>query len=398
MKYHQPFLHKSEGRVIKVTEAEPFLLIELDDTIFYPGGGGQPHDKGHIRKEGFEAEIVDVKKEGSIIVHKARPIKGTVSEGDLIEQEHDIFRREQLVRMHTGEHMLFSALQKTIKDISLDKIALDVSESSLFVKADNLTWSELFASEELVNKTILEARKVIVKEVKKEEAALIPGLRIKLDRIKDEKIRIVDIEGYDLAACTGIHALDTSFVGNLLITKFNQTHGSYELRFRVNEKAELFSLARTARELSAVLETDTKQLVPFIKKMKAEDEELKKKVRSLELEKTRETNSEKIGKVNFVYNSFENIERRQLMDQANALLAPDTVIFFINNTTGKKEVILITAPNLAINAIGLLKPVLDQFIGKGGGRDNVAQGSVTSGKDEEIIAAIKEQIKNLRLA
>ncbi len=213
--YQEPFLHTLNAKVINIEEKDGFLLVELDDTIFYPAGGGQPCDTGIIKNNYFEGKVVDVSKKDGKIVHKLKIIDGTLKINDNITCNHNIKRRLSLVRMHSGEHVFMGALLKTIKDIKVDKVRLDEDESSLFVICKNLTWEQIFEAEKLANNVIKENRDIIVKEVSKEEAKSIKGLRIKLDRIKSNKIRLVEVKDFDLAACAGTHALKTSFVGNM---------------------------------------------------------------------------------------------------------------------------------------------------------------------------------------
>jgi len=391
--YQESFLHKKDAKITNIEEKEDFLLVELDDTIFYPAGGGQPCDTGIIKNNYFEGKVVNISKKDGKIVHKVKIIDGTLKIDDMVSCEHSINRRLRLVRMHSGEHIFMGALLKTIKDIKVNKVRLDEDESSLFVICKNLTWEKIFEAEKLANKIIKENRDIIVKEITKEEAAKIPGLRIKLDRIKDEKIRIVEIKDHDISACAGTHALKTNFIGNFLVTKFNLFKGDYEIRFKTNVSEDLFELARIARLSSSIIKKDVKEVPEFIENLMQENEKKTAKLRELSASLVKEFNEEKINDINFIYSIFDEVEKKQLVDQAALLKKEKTVVCFLNKLCDNAQIIIVASEDSGFKANELLKNLMDKFNGKGGGRDNFAMGSIKVEFSEKIIETLKELVK-----
>ncbi|MBU4283780.1 MAG: hypothetical protein KJ968_01620 [Nanoarchaeota archaeon] len=391
--YQEPFFHEKESKVTNIEEKYGFLLVELDDTIFYPAGGGQPCDTGIIKNNYFEGKVVDVSKKNSKIVHKLKIIDGTLKINDRVICQHSIKRRLSLVRMHSGEHVFMGALLKTIKDIKVDKVRLDEDESSLFVICRDLTWEKIFEAEKLANKIIKENKDIIVKDVTKEEAAKIHGLRIKIDRIKDEKIRIVEVKDYDIAACTGTHALKTGFVGNIMITKFNIVRGVYEIRFKTNVSEELFELARIARLSSSIIKKDVKEVPDFIKKLMTDNELKTNKIRELSSKLVQDVNEEKINDINFISNIFQDVERKQLVDHAASLVKEKTIVCFINKIGEDSQLLIMASEDSSIKANELLKEVMKKFNGRGGGRENFAMGSLKADFSEKAVETLKELVK-----
>jgi len=248
--------YTSEQIIKEVTKSNDYLLIELDNTIFYPGGGGQPCDTGTIESDSFKGDVVEVYIEQDKIIQRVKPKKGNIKQGDKIVIKINKERRTKLIQMHTGEHIFYKAIEMALKDSKLDKIHLGVEESSIFIKTDKLTWEDLFKAEELANKIIEEDRSLIEKQYTKQEAIDLGKLRIKPDRIKSDKVRVVEVKDFDYSACTGLHCESSGQVGNILITKFSFNKGSWEIRFKVNVKKELFELARITRQSASLLETD----------------------------------------------------------------------------------------------------------------------------------------------
>ena len=273
MKYYETFLFEDKSIVKSIEKKDNFLLIELDDTIFYPGGGGQPYDTGIIKTDSFNGDVVKVYREHGKIIHKVKPRQGTLQKNDSVTIKIDEDRRIKLVRMHTGEHVLFKALEIILGKVTLKKIDLDEKESSLFINTKKLTWDDLFKAEEMVNAIIEEDKPMIEKNYTKEEAIKLGKLRIKPERIRSDTVRVVEVENFDWSACTGIHAKTTGFVGNLLITKFNFVKGSWEVRYKTNVKKSLYDLAKITRKAATLLGTDTDNILKSIKRLQEEKEQ-----------------------------------------------------------------------------------------------------------------------------
>jgi len=222
--------------ITKTAKENSLLLITLDKTPFRPASGGQPTDFGIIENENFSAKVIDaVEKEGDVI-HKCEVIQGAVSVGDKIIAKIDSKRRKNLMLMHSGEHLFFSCLKKTLekKGISaeVDKVSIDEDESTLFVKAGSLNWYLVFEAEELANKIISEGKDVHIEYAGKEALPELEkkGIRIKEERIKEGFIRVVEFSGTDISACTGTHVKNTSEIGTL---KFESAENKGKGRKRV---------------------------------------------------------------------------------------------------------------------------------------------------------------------
>ena len=387
-------MHEKNASVKNIEEKNGFLLVELDDTVFYPGGGGQPCDTGTIRNNYFEGKVVDVSKKDGRIIHKVKAVDGALKINDNVTCGHSVKKRLSLVRMHSGEHVFMGALLKTIKDIKVNKVRLDEDESSLFVICENLTWEKVFEAEKLANSIIKENSDIIVKEITKEEAAKIPGLRIKLDRIKDEKIRIVEVKNHDISACAGTHALKTGFIGNFLVTRFNLVRGAYEIRFKTNVSDEFFDYADIARKTASIIKKDIKEVPEFIENLMQENEKKTAKLRELSASLVKEFNEEKINDINFIYSIFDEVEKKQLVDQAALLKKEKTVVCFLNKLGDNAQIIIVASEDSGFKANELLKDIMEKFNGKGGGRENFAMGSIKAEFSEKAIKTFKDLIRN----
>jgi alanyl-tRNA synthetase len=386
---------KIEGsaRVNSIVQADGFLLARFDHTRFYPGGGGQPCDTGRITGKGFSGRVVEAYKDADTVMHKISAEQGELRPSDEVLLEIDMDRRIALMKMHTGEHILFKSLQNELSgNLMLDKISLDPEESSLFVKCDGLDWDILFRAERETNRIISEDRKIIETHVSRDDAKAMEGLRIKIDRIRAEKIRVVEVEGFDMSACTGTHSPSAGFVGSLLITKFNQAKGSYEIRFRTDVKKDMFGLAESARKLAFLLKSDPSGAAQVLESVLKERDSLKERYRDLAAKVPVELIQKELKGCTLKYQILEGLDRKRLIDISNSGLKEKTVVLLLNTDEEKASAMLTCSADLGLDVPRILTSSLAMFGGKGGGRDRFAQGSV---EKKHVQGLIEEIEKNL---
>jgi len=391
MKSYYKDIAELSGIVKSVEEKHGHLFATFDDTIFYPGGGGQPCDNGWIISENFEGEVVEV-DEKEDIVHKINSLRGKLKAGEKVLMKLNVQRRVSLVRMHTGEHIFFKSLQTILPSALIDKIDLDEAESKLFIFADKLSWKEIFEAEIIANKIISQNRDITETEYSKEDALKLEGLRIKPERIPGNIVRVIRVEGFDLSACRGVHAHNTGIVGNIFISGFSKTGKGAEIRFKTNVGPELFAYSAILRESASLLGTNVAEVPAFIIKMQNEISDLKSKFRDVAAKLLLNANIEEINGKKFIWNVAEGLDNKQLSDAAMKLCKQDCVVALVNKGE-TNSVIIASAVDTGIDAPKVLQQALKEFSGKGGGRERFASGSF-SGSVETFIGNLKELIEN----
>jgi misacylated tRNA(Ala) deacylase len=204
-----------EARVVKLSGRE----VVLERTAFYPGGGGQPADKGSLGIGPVGADVVDARREGSSIVHvldKAIPDTVRDLRGSL-----DWERRFAHMRYHTALHVLSGVIWRNFEakvtggQMRADRARMDFSFPGEWT-------SEVVGDiERLTNQALAEERPVRVYELEREEALANPDLirtQVNLVPERMRTIRIVEIEGLDTQADGGTHVANTREVGGMEIT------------------------------------------------------------------------------------------------------------------------------------------------------------------------------------
>jgi misacylated tRNA(Ala) deacylase len=209
------YLKEFESPVVGLSGRE----VILARTAFYPGGGGQPADKGTLGVGPVSAAVVDARREGDNVVHVLdKAIPDTVRE---LKGELDWERRFAHMRYHTALHALSGVIWRSFGakvtggQMRADRARMDFSFPGEW------TVDVVGELERLVNEALVEGRSVKVYELPREEALENPDLirtQVNLVPERVKMVRIVEIEGIDTQADGGTHVENTEEVGEVEIT------------------------------------------------------------------------------------------------------------------------------------------------------------------------------------
>jgi misacylated tRNA(Ala) deacylase len=209
------YLREFEARVLKNAGRE----VVLDRTAFYPGGGGQPPDKGQLKIGPVQAAVVDVKRREEGIVHVLdSPIPETVEK---INGVLDWGRRYAHMRYHTALHVLSGVIWKnfgakvTGGQMRADRARMDFSFPGEW------TAGGVGEIERRTNAALAEEHPVKVYELPRAAALEDPDrIRTQVNLVPEhvKMVRIVEIEGIDTQADGGTHVANTREVGSMEIT------------------------------------------------------------------------------------------------------------------------------------------------------------------------------------
>jgi misacylated tRNA(Ala) deacylase len=193
--------------------------VVLDQTAFYPGGGGQPADTGVLHTSDGDLNVTGMKRIDGQIVHLLERDTPFPSVGTNVLGEINWDTRYRLMRTHTAMHVLCGVVWKdfgaqvTGGNMGLERARMDF-------ELEDLNEVRIQHIEGRCNEVIAEGRNVSWKTLSREEAFQIPDLiRTKINLLPEhiQEVRIVEIDGLDIQADGGTHVSNTSEIGGLKI-------------------------------------------------------------------------------------------------------------------------------------------------------------------------------------
>jgi len=404
--YEEQYMREFEAKVLRVIDKE---YVILDKTCFYPEGGGQPADSGHLIFDKKKIEVVDVQKVGRVIVHK---IKGKVipKENSTVKGVLDWNKRYGLMQNHTATHLINGAARRVLgqhvwqfgTQKGVESSRLDISHYR------RLTQEEVHKIETLANQAILQNMPVKTAWMPRNEAESKYGFRLyQGGAVPGKEIRVVKTGDWDVEACAGTHLKSTGEIGFIKIIHSERVQDGVERlvysigipALKAVQRNEQI-LWKVSEILNAPLEKLDKTAERLVQELKETNMERKKLVKELaeresagsgakQLEKVKE-----IGGIKLVLRDFrDSIDVDRMVKTANEIIKRDeaTVTIFYG-ANGKNVRIMVMAGKAAlekcVNADEIAKEASAVIGGGGGGKPNFAQGGGT--KVDKLQEAIKK--------
>jgi len=235
--YTDAYRRSVDARVAVVEAGETSALLILDRTVFYPGGGGQPADRGLIIRagDGRSWTVRAARKVGGEIVHELEPDDGEPpAVGERIQVDLEWARRLALMRTHTALHALCGVVWRDYGALVTGG-NMEPGSGRMDFEFERMSGDLVDAIEAAVNAELMAARDVRVDVLPRDEAFAIPDLiRTKVNLLPPgiEQIRTIEIVGLDLQADGGTHVSNTREVGGIRVT-------GYESKGRINKRIRI---------------------------------------------------------------------------------------------------------------------------------------------------------------
>ncbi len=237
--YTDAYLRTVTASVREVQPAQEAkgALIVLDRTILYPGGGGQPADRGVIRaSDGRTWVVVSARKVGDDIVHELEPGAAPPDVGTAGQYEVDLDweRRYRLMRTHTALHALCGVVWR-VHGALVTGGNMEPGAGRMDFEFETMSGDLVAEIEAKVNAELALARAIRIDFLPRDAAFAIPAhIRPKVTRLRPGSAgsRTVEIVGLDLQADGGTHVASTSEVGAIRVT-------GYESKGRINKRIRM---------------------------------------------------------------------------------------------------------------------------------------------------------------
>jgi alanyl-tRNA synthetase len=384
--FTDPLCLEFDAQIAEVLQlADNRLGVVLDRTYFYPTGGGQEHDTGVIG----EARVLDVYKDEqrSEIIHVVdrEPAPGLVAAAGLVYAAIDRPRRLRHMQHHTAQHLLSHCC---VALLDLETVSANINgdtPSTLDLDGSEPGREAILQVETLANQIITEDRPVHTYFVAPEQLPTIP---LRKPPKVSEDIRIVEIDGLDYSACGGTHVATTGGIGVVKILRSERVKDKTRLHFIAGSRAvEYFqSLHDTVSGLAATMSVHPQELAAAVQRLaeqlKAAQRELGRLQAEMLIAEARQLYAE--ADINdqrrLILAAFSGRTMNDLRALAKELrLLPGTVAVLAGEQAGEAQpaqvqIVVACAADAGLRAQDLLRLLLAQINGKGGGDASLAQG------------------------
>lgn len=235
--YEDAYMKEFKAKIMAVHEQNGQYKIILDQTAFYPMGGGQPADTGTIKGKNGEASVKDVRMENDLVVHIAEEMEGKIEGKENVTGVIDWNRRYSLMRNHTLAHLMAEAIRRaTGTTIEVVGSGLDVDKARLDLAYQGSLGPVLPEIQKVANNIIEENRPVEIITMQRKEAEEYVGrfhesLKALPPQVKS--IRIVEIKNLHACACGGTHVKSTGEIGVAeVLRRMSKGKGVERIEFR----------------------------------------------------------------------------------------------------------------------------------------------------------------------
>lgn len=409
--YEQDSYIKSCDSVVKaVKRYDDETAFVLDKTVFHPQGGGQPGDSGYIEipDMGMKIRVKDTKKSEGIIYHIVdKSSLKVLDKNDLnfiidknVRCEVDWERRYGFMMAHTAEHILFRSIYNaTGGTASVSKIKLDVFSGKIFIENMHLKSEIIYRALEEANRIIEKNRGINIVYVEKDRLMEdYPGARVKIDRIKDNVVRLVVVDKFDIAACSGTHLKYSRELKAIAVKQINKQKNMIIISFITGLDAQRYLLDSCVKllDITAILDTDSEKLIPTLRNLKRDRERMVETIRKISksLGNTIIDNlkPERINNM-LLYKAILPVKNEELIKLANRLIKQDNTICLLASDIDKPFLVYASNSSLDIDMAELLRESCQQLGGGGGGKRNFATGGGKSAdKLDDVIDYAKKRI------
>ncbi len=370
--YESSYTRDWQTQITKKIEKDHEFFVTLEQTAFYPYGGGQPCDIGYING----IAVLDVFTEDDEVIHKVERLPETLNVTCTLDWK----RRFDHMQHHSGQHLL-SAVCLDLLQARTVSFHLGIDDVTIDVDQYEITAEQLLEIEREVNKQIYQNRKIHSYIVTKEQLMEIPV--VKMPKVT-ENIRIVEIEGIEYNACGGTHVSRTGEIGLIKLYKTEKLKDVTRIHFKCGYRAlhdyqESLTILGT---LSEKFNTGRKDILDRLEKWEQDRKQLQSRVEMLQEQNDDYLAKELLTKIegNVLTHIFEEKPLKQMQKLA-AKLGSEHHLIVLFASISENKVLLSQSGSHSISCGGFFKEHLGRFKGKGGGNNQSAQAGFTASED-----------------
>ena len=402
---------KFNAKVLGVVDSNKIIL---DQTIYYPEGGGQPSDEGTItRADGTVLNVNYAEKVDGVVLHHVAKEDIDKLDGIIDEEitgEIDALRRDLLTSNHSATHLIIASARKVLgKHIwqagsqnGIEKTRIDLSHYK------RITTDDLKEIEKLANEYVKQNLPVNIQWYDRTDAEVKYGFKLYQGGIVPGKdIRVVEIPGVDVEACAGTHVQTTGDIGIIKVLRTERVQDGVErIEYAVADSAinKIQEIDDILRQSSEVFGVDQEQLPKTCNRFFNEWKEQQKTIKSLEKQladakvSSLSDNIEQVNGYNILTEVIA-VNPGQLREIATNLVENDKTADMVVLINNEGNIVATANESILDNGMKMgdvIKTIGQYLGGRGGGKPNLAQGAGMTqlDKKDQAFQEIKDIINN----
>jgi len=398
----------SDGELVDSIGENTKADIVLDQTTFYPEGGGQAGDKGLIQTDSGVFVVTDtIKGIMNRIIHHGYMKSGLIQSQDTVETHVDVENRMASARNHTATHILHKVLKETLGDhveqkgslVDPTKLRFDFSHFE-GITAETLQSIENQVNERLFETLSVQTEQLAIDEAKKRGATALFGEKY------GDTVRVVTIGDFSMELCGGTHVQNASQIGLIKIISESGIAAGVRRIEAITGKEVYNYLSQVEDKMKHIstivkgnfddVETKVESLVNEVKSLHKEVEKMKSQAASSGIEDII-NNAKVINGLNVITGKLKGVQPnnlRELADKISDKIKDSVVVLASDN--GEKVALIAMADEVAVkkgaHAGNIIKVIAKMTGGGGGGRPNMAQ---AGGKDGSKIDEALEMVSKI---
>jgi alanyl-tRNA synthetase len=388
--YSEPWCREFDARVTDACPRDARTSVYLDRTAFYPTSGGQPHDMGTLGGVPL-VEVLD-EDDGRV----AHVVDGALAVGQAVHGAIAWPRRFDHMQQHTGQHLLSAAFDRLF-EVRTESFHLG-SDVSTIDLARAVSAGEVAAAETLSNQVVWEDRPVGIRFVTDEEASRLP---FRKPPVKEGRIRVIEIEEFDLSACGGTHVSRTGEVGIVGVRSWEKYKGGMRVEFVCGGRA--LDAYRTFRDAVTgsirALSVLPGELADGIAKLQTANKDAQREIKTLRERlgafdgRALADGAETIGGLKVVVAAVDGYDAATIKPVVVAASSQPGGVAVLFSTGSPRVVAAARDASAAhVDCGALVRALTERFGGKGGGRPELAQGGGMQAEVEDLVAFAKTWI------
>jgi alanyl-tRNA synthetase len=403
--YKDPFQKEFQAKVIAVLEGK---FVVLDQTCFYPEGGGQLADIGVLETSNGPVKVVDTQKVTRVIVHQ---IEGKAPEvGEIVRGSIEWYRRISLMRHHTGTHLVLGAARRVLGQHAwqagaqkgVDSSRIDISHY------ERITEDQVREIERLATDVALQDIPVESEWLPREKAEQAYGFKLYQGGVvPGREVRVIKIGDWDVEACGGTHCTRTGQIGAIKILHTERIQDGVErIIFAAGAQAlrAFQEQEKKIKGISSTVEAPVDKVDQYVQALVEEKAKLAKRLEEVSKQWAEQEatellqNAKAVGRVKMCLAKYTSGDESDLVALNNRIVEqePGAVVVLVLLKDSARVFVGAgrNAVGQGVNAGKLASKLAGMLGGGGGGKDYFGQGGGTNlTKVDEVVANSEPALK-----